>query len=277
MFICYVDEAGCPGMLPSATSSVQPVLAISGVIIRVDRIPVLTQQFLKLKRDRYPQLLSPGADFLDSVLAEIKGSELRKQAIAASRGKRRRAIGFLEKTVDLLIRNHVSLFGRVWIKRPGLPVKSAAIYTTSIQRICKDFQQFLADHDDEGFLIADDRTRSMNRAVAHSVFTQKHQTAGDTYSRILEMPTFGVSDNHVGLQIADVVCSGLICPIAIHSYCQGHIQSIHVRPEYSQLKQRYAMKLMALQYRYQNLFGKWSGGLTVSDKMLKRSGGVLFR
>ena len=54
--------------------------------------------------------------------------------------------------------------------------------------------------------------------VSHSIFTQKHQTGGDSFPNLVDTVVFGCSDNHVGLQIADCIVSGLIFPMAIAVY-----------------------------------------------------------
>ena len=95
--------------------------------------------------------------------------------------------------------------------------------------------------------------------------------------RLIELPTFAHSDNHAGLQIADAFCSALVTPIAVHSYCTGHINSIHVRPGYVDFKSNYAARIRPLQHRYQIQNGRWLGGLVVSDDLGHKGGGHLFR
>jgi hypothetical protein len=64
--------------------------------------------------------------------------------------------------------------------------------------------------------------------VSHSIFTQKFKAEGDQYPRVLEMPTFGHSNNHVGIQIADLLASALLYPMATCAYCRGHVSNVHV-------------------------------------------------
>jgi len=45
--------------------------------------------------------------------------------------------------------------------------------------------------------------------------------SGDLYDRLIELPTFAHSDNHAGLQVADAMCSALLTPIAVNTYCAG--------------------------------------------------------
>jgi hypothetical protein len=42
----------------------------------------------------------------------------------------------------------------------------------------------------------------------------------------MEVPSFGHSDNHAGLQLADLICSAFLWPMAMHAYCEGHITVI---------------------------------------------------
>ena len=90
------------------------------------------------------------------------------------------------------------------------------------------------------------------------------------------MVTFGHSENHVGLQLADILCSSLLFPMAACSYCLGHMANIHVHQEYQILKTRYGPRVRNLQFRYRDGTGKWRGGVTVSDAIAQRHGGLLF-
>lgn len=151
------------------------------------------------------------------------------------------------------------------------------MYTFSIQDICEHFEHYLATEASEGVVICDSRTKVQNSGVAHSVFTKMFRQAGDAYPRIVEMPVFGHSDNHAGLQLADLVTSGLVCPIAARTYCQGVFSGPHVDPAYDTLKQRFGPRLQGHQIRYQNAKGRWTGGLVVSDPIGQRSGAELFK
>jgi hypothetical protein len=271
-----VDESGCLGVLPSATSPIQPVFVIAGISVPHDRLTDLTHDFLSLKTRFFPGVRAP--TYLDTVMDEIKGAELRRSMALGTRGQRRHAFGFVDKGLKLLVAHNARMFGRLWVKGIGTPFDGRSIYTYSMQAICTYFQQQLSANDDTGFVIADSRNKPANALVAHSIFTQMFRTAGNPYDRIVEMPTFGHSDNHVGLQLADLVCSALLFPIAVHTYCTGHVTNLHVRPGYRLLKQRYAEQLRDLQFRYQEPGTRfWRGGITVTDAIGKRSGGEMFR
>lgn len=277
MHICYVDESGDLGALPSPTSEkVQPLLVVAGAFVAQPRLRDLTHDFIGLKRTFFPGRHAPLQFYLDSVLIEVKGAELRKNVASASRREWRHALGVLDKFLSLLESYEVKLVGHVWVKPIGGKFDGRATYTRTIQDICADFQHFLEREDSAGMVIADCRDLEKDRYVAHSVFTQKYKAAGDAYPNIQEMPTFGRSNNHVGIQIADLLCSALIWPIAIHTYCEGHLHSVHVRPDYQRVKERFAGRLRDLQYRYR-VGSRLQGGLAVTDGIAGRSGRWLFQ
>jgi uncharacterized protein DUF3800 len=212
------------------------------------------------------------------VLAEIKGADLRRaMRNGAPRRNRRHAIYFLDRFMSLLEDYNAKIFGRVWVKAIGETCNDQALYTSSIQAICSYFQNYLGSLDQMGLLIADSRTPAANVPVAHSIFTQKYKVLGDEYDRVLEMPTFGDSRNHVGLQISDLVCSSLIFPMATYCYCLGHVQNVHVDANFGHLTARYGARIQALQHRYPDENGRYRGGITVDDRIGSRSGAGLFR
>jgi hypothetical protein len=126
-----------------------------------------------------------------------------------------------------------------------------------------------------GIIIADSRDYVQNVGVSFSVFTQKFKATGDAYGRVLEMPTFGHSENHIGLQLCDLLCSAIIFPMASITYCNGAVNNVHVDPKYQLIKTRYAARIKDLQHRYLD-GGRYRGGITVSDGIAQRSSRDLF-
>ncbi len=275
MRICYVDESGDTGTLPAGASNVQPALVVVGLFIDQGAVGPFTRDFMLLKRRYYPGLRPSNAAALDWMLAEVKGSELRRDAVSARRREARHAIGFLDKFVQLLQSHQVQIVGRIWVKKPTAPVRHVAIYTSSIQAICSDFQHYLAVADDSGALIADSRSPAQNVGVSHSIFTRKFQASGDAYPRLLEMPVFGHSENHALLQAADLVSSALVYPMAMTAYCVGTISNLHARAEYVTIQERYGAAIKAMQFRYSDR-DRTVGGLAVSDGLAQRGGAALF-
>ena len=194
MQVCFVDEAGDLGALgdPPLPND-QPVLVVAaGLFVDVARLDTLTDDFLDLKQRYFPGLPYRSPRPLDRILPEIKGADVRANAIRGTPRQRRHAIGFLD--------------------------------------------------------------------------------------RPLELPTFGHSENHAGLQVCDLVCSALLYPIACFAYCTGHVNNVHVQPRAADLRHRYGRSLKALQYRYRNpATNRYEGGVVVSDAIGQQNGSLMFR
>ena len=90
------------------------------------------------------------------------------------------------------------------------------------------------------------------------------------------MPTVGHSNNHVMIQIADLLASALLFPLATYGYCLNHVHNVHVDANFGYLIARYGSRLRALQYRYRDATQAWRGGMAVDDKIGHRSGKFLF-
>ncbi|MDE0054898.1 MAG: DUF3800 domain-containing protein [Gammaproteobacteria bacterium] len=206
----------------------------------------------------------------------MKGAELRRHATRGNARQRLHAVGFLDRIMGLLRRHDARVVARVWVKAPGSPFEGTAVYTSSIQGLCTYFEHYLRESDSSGLCIADSRSKSKNLRVSHSIFTQKF-SAVPNYERLVELPTFGHSDNHVGLQICDIVCSALLYPIACYAYCTGHVNNVHVQPGASRLRDRYGQQLKQLQHRYYDVgVRRYVGGITVADYLSRKSGALMF-
>lgn len=279
MRFCYVDESGdTRNLLPAPPhGGVTPVLIIAGVVIDERLLESLTREFIELKARFYPRLVRHSKHRLGRILPEIKGADIRRALrTEARRRNRRQAVGFLDAFMDLLEGHDAKIFGRAWIKEVGGDCDDRAIYTFSVQAVCESFQDLLSCEEDSGLVIADSRSPAPNAAVAHSIFTQKFKTAGDRYPRLLEMPTFGHSQNHAGLQVADLLCSALLFPMATHCYCAGYVSNVHVDAGFGVLSERYGTRLYRMQHRYKDNKGHRRGGITVSDPLGRRGGKALF-
>ena len=277
--VCFIDEAGDLGALGNPPRpNDQPVLVIAGLFLDTASLQGLTLDFLKLKKQYFPGLPYRSNQFLDGILAEIKGADIRRNATRGTGRQKRHATGFLDRIMGLLQRYDAKLVARIWVKGVGAPFDPTPVYTSSIQGICSYFDHFLGQIDDSGICIADGRQQFQNVRVSHSVFTQKFAVE-PRYRQILELPTFGHSDNHTGLQLCDIVCSGLLYPIACFAYCTGHVANAHVQPRAADLRQRYGTQLKALQYRYADPTrgNRYQGGLVVADGIGRQGGSRMFR
>lgn len=278
MKIFYLDEAGDLQSLPlHPTRDIdQPVFVLGGIFAEYTRLDSLTNDFLLLKKQFFPGLGYRSASHLDAVLPEIKGADLRRTILRGNRNSRRQVFGFLDHVFELLEANDALIVARVWIKPLGHAFRSTSVYTASVQRLYEVYDHYLTTAQDYGLCLLDSRTKGLNVPVAHSIFTQKFKTA-PKYPRIVELPGFVHSDNHVGIQIADLLCSAILAPIAGATYCAGHVHNVHADPGYLQIKVRYGQRLKALQYRYPDATGRWRGGVTVSDGIAGRNSAMMFR
>lgn len=277
MQVCYVDEAGDARALISSTSPMTPVCVLMGVVFDQNVLQNLTHEFLTLKRNTHPNLPVPTSHRLAWVLAEIKGADLRRaMRTGAQRRNRRHAIYFLDKFVAMLEDYESKIFGRLWVKGIGQSFNEVAVFGASMQAICGYYQSYLHDLDQTGFVVADSRGPSGDASVSHSVFTQKFSVQGDKYDRVLEMPMFGHSKNHVGIQIADLLASALIFPMGTFRYCLNHVQNVHVQQDFGILTDRYGERLKRMQHRYRDDEGRMRGGITVDDRISHLPGGLLF-
>lgn len=279
MHLCYVDEAGDSSLITSATSTDQPLMVIGALFIDADRVKPLTEEFLGIKRKYFPGVFSSIRHDLDTLTVEIKGCDVR-DVIKWNRsgsGVVQHRYRFLDSVFSLVAKYDVRLVGRIWVKGIGRPLVDKSIYTITTQGIAQRFQSYLESVDSEGMIIADFRDTKRNSYVSHSVFTQKHKKAkgGDAYPRINETTTFGISNNHACLQIADIMCSTIIYPSASRVYCHPHISNTHTHIGFDKIRHRYKHRLRNLQFHYFDK-GKTFRGLTVEDAHRHRTARELF-
>lgn len=71
--------------------------------------------------------------------------------------------------------------------------------------------------------------------------------------------------------------SRLLFPMATHAYCSGSVRNMHLQPRHRTLIDRYGVRSSQLQHRFQGKTGRMQGGMTLSDFLGHRHGGLLFR
>lgn len=76
-----------------------------------------------------------------------------------------------------------------------------------------------------GLMILDSRTKVKNVGSVHGIITRKFKSGGDNLANLIESPVFGHSDSHIGLQLADIVASAGIFPMACAAYCDDLVPS----------------------------------------------------
>lgn len=268
MYICYIDESGDSGTLQITDTNSNPFFIVAGLVIEHNRLIPLTHDFLRLKRRFFPNHFNATPLPLDGILVEIKGNELRKNLRESNRRRWQQTIGYIDACMKLLNQNNIRLIAKALVKNPGSQNSDAAFYGRSIMHICTHFNVFLELNQDFGFVIADSRKTQQNQRTTHTIFTQRHQSNGNSYPRILEMPSYGHSNNFAMIQLADLICSGVIFPMLSDAF-GSHLHNsgnIHISPKYTTVRNRYKIDIKNMQFMYQDANGFWRGGLLVTDK-----------
>lgn len=275
--MCFIDESGDAAVCSPEHPDAPPVFVLAGVTVPADKAKSLTWGFLQLKKAFEPSLAR--VQFSDLVRHEIKGATLRKDLRASGRKRRRRAVGILDKTLSLLEANDCLLAGKVIVKETGRPVNDTSVYAKAVQHLATTLEASLAASGTEGILVLDSRTKVKNEGNVHSITTQRFRTGGDAFPHLLEAPVFGHSDTHVPLQIADLVASALIFPLACHVYCAEHTWCRHVdgAEHFGALRERFGSRLQNLEYRYIDRTGRRVGGFHVEDHHDHQPTHLLFR
>jgi hypothetical protein len=272
MLIAYLDESG--DEQPLRTPDDPPVLVIGGVIVDDAHAKNLAWRFLQLKKEFNDSLSKDDVRLSDIIRFEVKGSNLRHDIRSATRRNRRRAYRFLDSVVTLLTEEHASIIGEIYVK--GEQPLNKWVYPEAVAAIADRFDHQLESHKTNGLMIMDARTKSKNTPSVHRITTGRFKSGGGRMSNLVESPTFGHSDSHVSLQIADVVASALLFPMACTAFCSCLIHNIHLNGEYAALRERYAPKLKALEYRYIE-DGKRCGGIRVIDRMNNQPTRALYK
>jgi Protein of unknown function (DUF3800) len=269
----YLDESG--GIeSPDSVRTATPAMVLLGVIVDSRAIHTLTRDFLSLKRRHFPHWFQRGPA-LDHIRTEVKGSDVLQMTRNSSRDRRRQAMLVRFGLLRLLERHDCRIVGRVWVKEHGRSLKRDATYCYAVQDIVAHLCHFLASSGSRGVVVADARTPNLDATVAHSIFTQKWRTGDDPYRPLLEVPLFANSQNHAGLQIADLLACTLVLPMAASAY-GAPAGNVHSSAYYEAIRADHGRALRDLQYRYVDETGRWRGGLVVSDPAGLRPGSLLF-
>lgn len=277
MHICYLDESGDSQKIVRPTDDIQPMLVITGIFLDVTCLRDITTEFISLKKKYFPSMFSALTHNLDALPIEIKGCDIRKEIRInnISSPKVQHHFKFLDELLLLMNKYQVKMVSRIWVKEFNKPIVDKSVYTITTQNICLRFEDFLNKNNSDGFLIADFRDPKKNSYVSHSVFTKKFKQSGDSYSKIHELPTFGISDNHACLQICDILTSTIIYPIAAQSYCLGIVNNSFTHANYAVMKKRYSKRIRALQY-HAKINKKMYWGISSHDPHNKKDGSAFF-
>jgi hypothetical protein len=188
---------------------------------------------------------------LDAILHDIKGANLRRGfRRKATRRQRKHAVGLVSGTLGIVERHDGKLIGRIWVKQLNQPNDDMSIHASSLQFICSAFNSQLSE--ERGMVVVDSQTYQHNHRLAHSMFTQRF----GKYPRntgLVDTPVFGHSDNHAGLQIADLLCSAVLAPVGCAVYAGGYASwNRHCESGFLDIREEFGDRLEALTFEIVN-------------------------
>lgn len=280
MHICYLDESGDGVTLTNHNiNRTMPSFGLAGLIIDSEKLEAITNEYIDLKKRFFPNQIAKENQPRRGNWAtlDIKGSKLAYNLRSDSKSERRQTVGFLDNYVKILENYNVKILGRIWLKQLDTPMNELSLYTTSVQKVHQHYEKFLASCNSQGIVIADNRSPKQNHSVSHSIHTQKFSFYGNPYPNIIEVPTYGQSENHTGIQLADILISGFFNAITAAVYMKMMAPSNpHVNGAGLFLRDRYGLRLRNLQYMYKDHALKSQGGVVISDRINNMSSKHLF-
>lgn len=216
MHICYLDESGDTRALPVETTdpSMPKVFAFAGVSFNGRENNAINRDLVVAKLE-YLGESSHAHDNGKALTPEVKGRALRHAIQSDDPAK---AFQFLDRVLAICRQSDIRCQGRVFVKEPGKATDGDDHYNRAVQLVSSRFHERLDAIDHQGVVVVDNRNPAANEQVAHSIYVDKFRTETDRYPRIVDLPTFGQSQNHAGLQLADLVCELVVC-LALANIC----------------------------------------------------------
>lgn len=281
LLLCYIDESGDAEALRSTYPQSAPVFVLVGMSVPQEAVRPLTWDFLQLKKELNPSLRQPQVQLSKVMTLEMKGSQLRAdfRKDLGGRNTRRRAHRALDQIFTILEQHRCSLMGKIHVKIPDArkPKADRQTYSEAIAEMATTFQAQLTATRAAGMMILDARTKIKNVPNVMGINTRRFRSGGGEYPNLAESPVFGHSDTHVPLQVADILASAVLFPVACAEYCAGLSWNVHPHPRYREIKERYGERLQRLEYRYDGPDGRRRGGFQVIDPIECRPTHRLFR
>jgi hypothetical protein len=214
MLTCFVDESGCPGKLTSIASAIQPLLVIAGMALDTGAIVRATRDFARISQRYHHGQSRPDQICADLTSELIKGVDVRRAFRADPAAAQLKEAPLLDSVLSLLKTHRARLFGVVIVKVPGEEFDGRAVYGRALCDVAQAFHRTLEREQTHGTVIADFREVTLNGRVGAELLEAKLGVAGDQLPWLLHVPTFGNSEMHAPLQMADLLCSALLWPMA---------------------------------------------------------------
>jgi len=133
----HIDESGDTGMFSSKKTDSQPVFVLLGLTLPSDQLRAYTSGFVNLKKEYFPN--SADCKHHNTILNELKGSDLRKVFAKNNNQKIRHVVGFFNKLLELISQHDGKIMGRAYNKEPDGEARPIPIYTAPMQKVCTMF------------------------------------------------------------------------------------------------------------------------------------------
>ena len=206
--ICHIDESGDFGPLLSAGASVQPVLAVVGLIAPKSKIAQMESDFAQLRKTSEYLKNRRSALRQSHLPPEDKGHELRWGLRSDEPQWQAGALATLDATLNLLERAEAQVAGCVNIKPMDRKFNGKYAYVSSVLSIAANFHRILEAEDPE------EEARHEGEIICDEQQQAKSAIRRGFRRRQLPVPEFGNSEQNAGIQIADWLCSAIIAPLA---------------------------------------------------------------
>jgi hypothetical protein len=175
----------------------------------------------------------------------------------------------------LLERYDAKIMGRIWMKRLDVENQDMSMHGAALQHICGAFDAGLPAGE-RGMVVVDSQTYQHNHRLAHSMFTQRFGKE-PKHCGLVDMPVLGHSDNHAGLQMADIVCSAFLAPIACAVYGGPYARwNRHCNSGYLDIRERFGQRLAARTFTWKDYHEQTCASLVVSNPVSKRGVGLMW-
>ena len=211
--ICHIDESGDFGPLPPANLNaqpVQPVLVVVGLIVAESELTRMSREFIALRKTSEFLRARRSALRQDEFPREDRGKDMFRWALKSNRaGWQNSALSTLGQALALLERAQARVAGCVHLK--GDDFEGAKTYETSVLSIAANFRRFLEAGQAQN---GEQRPRRGVRVVCDNQEEAGKKVRREFVRRNLDPPEFVDSKNHIGVQLADWLCSAIIAPLA---------------------------------------------------------------
>jgi Protein of unknown function (DUF3800) len=247
----YVDEAGNAARFSHAGSpSASPVFVVAGVTLAPGQLCTAKERLLIARRRAF------GAPRTRSLVENLYDNEVKAAVLRAgmngtgSRLHQRRCWEYVEDSVSILEDLRARVFAHVWLKTPGSWLDESGAYRTSLQHFATGFSHRLAADDNCGAMLLDARSpkkdSSAQRAIVDLKYSCEPDSVTDRLIGLTEVASVGDSKNFVGLQLADLVASALLFPMACVAF-RTELGIYKSPAQFQEAQKTYGERLAALQ------------------------------